>query len=122
MIKLFAKVVGVVLLLLGVVGLFTGGHLLGLVNVDGVEDAIHLVTGALFAYVGFAGTQALARTVVLVLGVIYVLVGIVGFFVPMFFGLAPAGFNLWDNLIHLLIGAIAVLVAVPAGRRVTRTA
>ncbi|MGH8899218.1 MAG: DUF4383 domain-containing protein [Egibacteraceae bacterium] len=122
MVKLFAKIVGVVLLLLGVVGLFTGGHLLGLVNVDGVEDVIHLVTGGLLAYVGFAGTEALAKTVVLVLGVVYAIVGIVGFFVPKFFGLAPASFNVWDNLVHLAVGVIAILVAQMAPGRIARTA
>jgi len=49
-VRTYAQVVGVVLLLLGVLGLLLGdGLLLGLVNIDIVEDIIHLITGGLFA-------------------------------------------------------------------------
>ena len=49
-VRTYAQFVGVVLLLLGVLGLLLGdGLLLGLVNIDIVEDIIHLITGGLFA-------------------------------------------------------------------------
>lgn len=45
---------GVVFVLIGVVGLLLGERsLLGLVNVDLLEDIVHLATGGLLAYVGF---------------------------------------------------------------------
>jgi hypothetical protein len=43
--RVFAQIVGVVLLLLGVLGLLLGDQLLlGLVNIDIVEDIIHLLS------------------------------------------------------------------------------
>jgi len=77
-----------VLLLLGVLGLLLGdGLLLGLVNIDIVEDIIHLITGGLFAYVGFGQRdEGVARTVVLVVSVIYALVGLLGFVCPTCWG------------------------------------
>lgn len=111
--RLFAQVVGVVLLLLGVVGLLLGDTpLLGILNIDVVEDIIHLLTGAIFAYVGFGQRdEGLAKTVVGVLGIVYLLVGILGFIVPMMFGLLPSGYSIFDNIIHLAIGILAILVA-----------
>ena len=54
MARLYAQIVGVVLLLLGLLGLLLGERaLLGLVNIDIVEDIIHLLTGGILAYVGF---------------------------------------------------------------------
>ncbi len=62
----YAKIIGVVVLLIGVVGLILGdaNRLLGLFNIDLVEDIIHLGTGGLMAYVGFLQRDnGLARTV-----------------------------------------------------------
>lgn len=111
--RLFAQVVGVVLLLLGVVGLLLGDTLLlGILNIDIVEDIIHLLTGAIFAYVGFGQRdEGLAKSVVGVLGIVYLLVGILGFIVPMMFGLIPSGYTIFDNIVHLAIGILAILVA-----------
>jgi hypothetical protein len=74
----------VVLILVGIVGLVLGDQVwLGILNVDIVEDLAHLATGGLYAYVGFGRTDlATARNVVLALGVIYLVVGILGFVVP----------------------------------------
>ncbi|MDP9426239.1 MAG: hypothetical protein M3P37_09470, partial [Actinomycetota bacterium] len=95
-VRTYAQVVGVVLILLGVVGLLLGDELfLGILNIDLVEDIIHLLTGGLLAYVGFGRTDdGPLRTVVGVLAVIYLLVGILGFIVPMMFGLIPSGYTI----------------------------
>jgi hypothetical protein len=73
----------VVLIAVGVVGLVLGNRVwLGILNVDILEDVVHLITGGLLAYVGFGQTNVgLARAVVGVLGIIY-LVGVLGFVVP----------------------------------------
>jgi hypothetical protein len=109
--RLYAKIVGVVVLLVGVVGLIMGDPedgLLGLFNVDIVEDIIHLATGGLLTYVGFAGTNRAVKSVVTVLGVVYLLVGVIGFFVPELFGLIPHEYSLADNILHLTLGALAL--------------
>src|SRR4028119_1660004 len=105
--RVFAQVVGVVLLLLGIGGLLLGdGRVGGLLNIDIVEDIVHLLTGGILAYVGFGQRdEAVARSVVGVLGVVYLLVGLLGFVVPFLPGLAPGGYPIGDNLVHLALGA-----------------
>jgi hypothetical protein len=112
-VRTYAQILGVVLLLVGVVGLVLGDRVwLGILNVDIVEDIVHLITGGLLAYVGFGRADlALARNVVLALGVIYLVVGILGFVVPMLFGLIPSGYTLFDNLLHLVLGVLSIALA-----------
>ena len=116
--RVYAQVVGVVLLLLGVLGLLLGDQLLlGLVNIDIVEDIIHLVTGGILAYVGFGQRdEGVARSVVLALSVIYLLVGLLGFVLPDMAGLLQHGYTVADNLIHLALGILGLAVAFASGR------
>jgi len=116
MVKRFAQILGVVLILVGLVGLVLGDKLwLGILNIDIVEDIVHLATGGLLAYVGFSGMDlSTARSVVLALGVIYLVVGILGFLVPMMFGLIPDGYTVFDNLLHLALGVLSLAVAFTA--------
>ena len=113
MARTYAGVVGVVVILIGVVGLLLGEQsLLGLVNIDIVEDIVHLVTGGLLAYVGFGQRdEGLARSVVGGLGVVYLLVGVLGFIIPFLFGLLPHGYSIVDNIIHLALGVAGIAVA-----------
>jgi hypothetical protein len=119
--RLYAKIVGVVVLLVGVVGLIVGDPedgLLGLFNVDIVEDIVHLATGGLLAYVGFAGTNSAVNSVVTALGVVYLLVGVTGFIVPELFGLIPHEYTVADNILHLALGALALFaVLVSAAKK-----
>ena len=71
-VRTYAQILGVVLLLIGVLGLVLGERLfLGILNIDILEDVVHLLTGGLLAYVGFGRVdEGLARTLVGVLGVI----------------------------------------------------
>lgn len=119
-IRLYAQVLGVVLLLIGVLGLLLGdGLLLDILNIDITEDLVHILTGGILAYVGFGRVDAgAARSVVLALGVVYLLVGILGFVVPMLFGLIPTGYTLFDNLLHLALGVLSLVIAL-SGRGAT---
>jgi|SRR5215210_5062459 len=123
MVRTYAGVVGVVILLIGVVGLLLGERsLLGLVNIDLLEDIVHLATGGLLAYVGFGQRDVgLARNVVGGLGVVYLLVGVLGFIVPMLFGLLPHGYSVVDNIIHLALGIASIAVAFSQGGATVRT-
>ncbi len=102
-----------VIILIGVVGLLAGEEpLFGLVNIDIVEDLVHLLTGGLLAYVGLGQRdEGLARGVVGGLGAVYLLVGILGLVIPMLFGLIPHGYSIVDNIIHLALGVAGIAVA-----------
>ncbi len=115
--RIFAQVVGVVLLLLGIGGLLIGDGLLGgLLNIDVGEDIVHILTGGILAYVGFGQSdENVARSVVGVLGVVYLLVGLLGFVVPFLFGLIPSGYTIADNLVHLALGGLGIAVGFLSG-------
>ena len=108
----YAVVVGAVIVLLGIAGLLLGEQaLFGVLNIDLAEDLIHLVTGGLMLYVGLAHRgNALARNVVGGLGVVYLLVGLLGFVVPDLFGLLPHRYSVVDNLLHLTLGVLGIAV------------
>jgi hypothetical protein len=113
MIRLYAKVVGVTVILIGVVGLVLGDKsLLGVLNIDLAEDAIHLLTGGLLAYAGFAARSlTVVRAIVGGTGIAYLVLGIVAFARPMLFGLIPSGYEtVLDNLIHLTLGVLGIFV------------
>ena len=113
----YAQILGVVLILIGILGLVVLGNevWLGILNTDTLEDIVHILTGGLLAYVGFGGTDpATARNLVLALGVVYLAVGILGFVVPMVFGLIPHGYTLFDDLLHLVLGVLSIAVALTA--------
>jgi len=109
----YGKIVGVSVVLIGIVGLLLGQKsLFGALNIDIAEDVIHLVTGGLLAYVGFAKPDSgLARAVVGGIGVVYLLVGAIGFAEPNPLGLFPSEYSVLDNLIHLTLGILAIAVA-----------
>jgi hypothetical protein len=115
--RIYARIIGVVLIAVGVVGLVLGNQVwLGLLNVDILEDVVHLITGGLLAYVGFGRMGlGLVRAVVGVLGIIYLVVGVLGFVVPNMFGLIPHGYTVFDNLLHLALGIISIALGFFAG-------
>lgn len=118
--RTYAKVVGVVVLLVGVIGLILGDPADGFIgfNIDLVEDIVHLATGGLLAYTGFSAGDAQVKQIVTMIGVVYLVVGVIGFFLPGLFGLLPNEYALQDNLLHLVLGGLA-LGAVKAGTATT---
>jgi hypothetical protein len=116
LLKRYAQFLGVVLLLVGLIGLVLGDKVwLGILNIDIVEDIVHLATGGLLAYLGFGRADlTTTRNLVLALGVVYLLVGVLGFVVPMMFGLIPDGYTIFDNLLHLALGILSLAVAFTA--------
>ena len=113
MARIFATLVGTVLLLLGLLGLLLGDELLlGLVNIDVVEDLVHLASGALLLYAGVQRNAGVARSIVGAVSLVYLLVGMLGFVVPYLFWLLPHGYSIIDNAIHLILGILGLLVYV----------
>ncbi len=114
MARLYARLVGPTVILIGVVGLVLGNRPIGgALNIDLVEDAIHLSTGGLLTVLGFARVDdRIVRTAVGGLGVVYLAVGIVSFLVPDLFGLIPHEYSGLDNAIHLALGVLGIGAAV----------
>ena len=53
-VRLYAQILGVVLILIGVVGLLLGdGLVLGSLNIDVIEDIVHILTGGILASDGW---------------------------------------------------------------------
>ncbi len=109
MVQTLAWVFGVVLTLVGVLGFVPGitsdGMLLGIFSVDGLHNIIHLVSG--LAALAAAWGMWNARLYFQVFGVVYGLVTVVGFLQgDTVLGLI--GVNMADNVLHLLIAAVAL--------------
>lgn len=123
MAKTICKLLGVVFLVVGLAG-FAKMDLLG-THLSLLHNVIHIVSGAIALYLGFAGTLSAARMFCLVFGAVYLLLGILGFALgapaaPTMAGMASMGSdpNLWkvipgqlelgqrDHIIHVLLGVI----------------
>jgi hypothetical protein len=109
MAKTVCKILGVVFVLVGICG-FAAPTLLG-AHLNGPHNAVHIVSGLIALYFGFAGSAGAARGFCLLFGIVYLLLGIVGFAL----GIGPEHmFNIgtllmlgkMDHIIHILLGII----------------
>jgi uncharacterized membrane protein HdeD (DUF308 family) len=115
MAQTFCKVIGVILLLVGVIG-FASPHLMGM-HLTTMHNIVHLVTGGLALYFGFAASADAARTFSTVFGAIYLLLGILGFVAPgamasilQTHAMAGMSGNLTpDNIVHILLGGLFLI-------------
>lgn len=104
MAKTVAKLLGIVLLLVGVLG-FThvldslGAHL------SPVHNCVHIVSGILSMYFGFAGSLSGAKSFCTIFGLIYLLLGIVGLALGELH-IGPLMLGKVDHGIHLIVGAL----------------
>ena len=104
-----AWVFGVVLTLVGVLGfvpgLTSGDMLLGIFMVGGLHNIVHLVTG--LATLAAAWGMYSSRLYFQVFGVVYALVTVIGF-VQGDTVLGLIAVNMADNVLHLVIAAVAL--------------
>lgn len=109
--KLYSKAVGIVLLLVGAVG-FLQKDLMGM-DLSKRHNAIHLVTGAVFAFLGFTGaSSSLTKNLVLVFGIVYAGLGVWGFFTPQILpDLRLFHTDVITNCIHLVVGFAGIAAA-----------
>ena len=114
MAKTIAKILGVVFILVGLVGFvaptFLGTHL------STTHNLVHLISGAVALYFGFAATLPAARLFCIVFGIVYALLGVAGFLLGsgpgrMFEALAPLGLHLgtMDHVVHILLGVVFLI-------------
>src|SRR5215210_9465980 len=108
MAKTVCKILGVVLLLVGLIG-FASPRLLG-AHLSAAHNVVHLVSGAIALYFGFAGTLSGAKIFSLVFGVVYLALGILGMALgsgdDRMWMAGPLEFGQADHGIHILLGVI----------------
>jgi len=108
MAKTVCKILGVVFLLVGVAG-FASPNLLG-AHLTPLHNVIHIVSGVIALYFGFAGPLSGAKAFSLVFGVVYLGLGTCG----MAFGtgadhswmVGPLHLAQIDHAIHILLGVV----------------
>jgi hypothetical protein len=127
MVKTFNKVIGVILLVVGLWGL-AEPNLLGM-HLTPVHNIIHLLTAAMALYMGFAASVSAARTFSIAFGAVYLLLGVLGFVAPgvvtSVIGHPPvsSGELTPDNLVHVVLGGAFLAVGLMQSRAVAaRTA
>jgi hypothetical protein len=105
MLKVYCRVTGILLLALGVAGIFGFGIPTALSLSEPAEIALHLLLGVLACVAGFTGGPygGLANTYARVLGVVYIVLAILGFVIP---DLVPGLIHLDPvcNFLHLILG------------------
>lgn len=117
--QLFTRIFGAVYITVGLVGFagFVGGTasqeptmLLGIFGVTLAHNIVHLAVGA--AFLAGSLSNRSAQAVSLVVGGVYVLVGVIGV-ASIDFVDGLLNINLADNLLHLGTGALFVLIGLP---------
>jgi len=119
MAKTVCKILGVVFVLVGIAG-FVAPTLLG-AHLTMAHNLVHIVSGAIALYFGFAGSGGGARGSCIIFGIVYLLLGICGWFL----GTGPD--HMWpigtllmlgkvDHIIHILLGVIFLAGGALGGR------
>jgi ABC-type transport system involved in multi-copper enzyme maturation permease subunit len=120
--RLYATVVGAVLVIAGIIGFFYSASfgspgkvddVFGILSVNAWHNIVHIVTGALgLLLAGYA-----ARQYALGLGVVYIVVAIWGFAIGS--GESILGFipiNTEDNFLHAILGVLGIAAAMATPR------
>lgn len=119
MAKTVCKLLGIVFVIVGVAG-FIAPNLLG-AHLMPVHNLVHLVSGAIALYFGFAGSARAAKGFCIIFGIVYLLLGVAGWFM----GTGPehlfhVGEMLTlgkvDHIIHILLGVVFLAGGVLGGR------
>lgn len=113
MLRKVALIFGIVFLLVGILGFVTPGgmsmeadpapgHILGVFGVNLLHNVVHLLIGVwgLVASRSWGGAKSFLQ----IGGVLYIVLAILGFFIPTTFGLIPIGGN--DIYLHAVLGVI----------------
>ena len=124
--RIVATVFGAVYLLVGLLGFaFTGGVgfiategglLLGIFEVNPLHNVAHLLIGAALLIAGLSNVRA-AKTVNIIIGAAYLLLGVVGFFLDGT-ALNILALNTFDHFLHLASALVLLGVGLGAERTV----
>lgn len=108
MAKTICKILGVVFLLVGVVG-FANQGMLG-AHLTPPHNVVHILSGVVALYFGFAGSLSGAKAFCLVFGVVYLALGVLGLALGQppdrMWMIGPLHFGQADHAIHVLLGIL----------------
>ncbi len=108
MAKTICKVLGVIFILVGIAGFFAPTLLNA--HLDKYHNCVHIVSGVIALYFGFAGSLSASKAFCLVFGVVYLGLGILGFAVGVgaekMWMVGPLHLGTADHGIHVLLGVI----------------
>jgi len=115
--RLYAGLIGAVLLVAGIIGFFYSASfgspgevdaVLGILDVNAWHNLIHIASGALGLLAYRAGARA-SRTYALAFGAVYIVVAIWGFIIgggESILGFIPI--NDEDNVLHVILGVLGI--------------
>ena len=101
LVKQFTWVLGIVLTLIGIAGFFVGDTLL-IFHVNTIHNIVHVVSG-LLALLAVSMGESVARLYLIVFGIVYALVTVLGFVMPNGDILGLFTVNDADNYLHAVI-------------------
>lgn len=121
MAKTICKLLGVVFVIVGIAG-FVAPNLLG-THLSMAHNLVHIVSGLIALYFGFAASLSAARGFALAFGAVYLLLGVVGFIMgapgtSTIAGMTMEDGRLWkllpgtlefgtaDHAVHILLGIV----------------
>jgi len=109
MAKTVCKILGVVFLLAGILG-FVAPTLMGF-HLTPAHNLVHIISGAVAIYFGFAGSLAGARGFALVFGIVYLGLGLMGMVMGdpamnRMWHVGPLDLAMPDHGLHMLLGAV----------------
>jgi hypothetical protein len=108
MAKTICKILGVVFLLVGVIG-FASPNLLG-AHLTPPHNVVHILSGVVALYFGFAGSLGGAKAFCLVFGVVYLALGVLGLALGQppdrMWIVGPLHLGTADHGIHCLLGIL----------------
>jgi hypothetical protein len=109
MLKKYAKIVGIVLVIVGILGFIPGinmkGHLLGIFHVNAAHNIVHIVSGLIAFWTSRTSMRA-SRLFFQIFGVVYFLVALLGFGYGNREILGLIANNCADSWLHLAFGLI----------------
>jgi hypothetical protein len=115
MAKTIATILGAGFLLVGIIG-FAAPDLMGM-HLSMAHNIVHLASGALALYIGIAGSYGAARSFCFFFGLVYGLLGVLGFLMgagpDRMFTIIPDQLMLgrMDHIIHIVLGGLFLIGA-----------
>ena len=109
MAKTVCKILGVVFLLVGVAG-FAAPTLMGF-HLGPGHNLVHILSGVIALYLGFAGSLSAAKTFCLIFGIVYLGLGLIGIVMgdpsmDRMLTIGPLEFGMRDHGLHILLGVV----------------